>query len=287
MASYCVGYQELEWLDKQRNRSLLAALWYPTEQSESPITYLAHFHSQAGLNAPFVENRFPLVILSHGSRGHRYNQYYLAEFLARSGYIVVAIEHEGDTAFDDLFTESHKNHIERIHDVVFVYQQLTEHSAISNYIDKAYVAHIGHSFGGFTSFILAGGLSDLVSENKTVQSTLQNQLKCIVMLAPALSETLNNQQEKLSMPALLITAEQDELLGASPNQYLNHFNFIESITYPDTGHFIFLMPCPEAVAAQCSEIAYDSGMPRELIHPRLNESIRTFLDNHLKSEEML
>ncbi len=284
MRSYCVGYQELEWLDRKRNRSLLAALWYPTEQVETPVTYLAHFHSQAGLNAPFVENKFPLVILSHGSRGHRYNQYYLAEFLARSGYIVVAIEHTGDTAFDDALSESNENHAQRLNDVVFIYQQLTQHLVIGKYIDEAHIAHIGHSFGGFTSFVLAGGLSKLIPDklNKIVPIIFQDKLKCIVMLAPALSETLQTQSEKLSTPALLVTAEEDELLGNSSDLYLQYFKFIEPIVYPNTGHFIFLMSCPEAVALECPEVAHDHGTPRALIHPKLNASVKTFLENHLK-----
>jgi dienelactone hydrolase len=284
MASYFAGYQELEWFDEKRQRNLLAVIWYPTQQAEQPITYLAHFHTQASLNAPFVEGKFPLVILSHGSRGHRYNQYYLAEFLARAGYLVIAIEHTGDTAFDDMFSNSQENHIHRINDLLFVYQEITNHPTIGKYIHSQTIAHIGHSFGGLSGYILSGGLSNLIPSNlnKIVQSTFQKVLKCIVLLAPALSETVVIQQSKLSTPTLLVTAEQDELLGQSPNRYLNYYKFVDSICYPNTGHFVFLMPCPEQVAIQYPELAYDRGTPRILIHPKLNESIKVFLNNYLR-----
>src|SRR5205085_331967 len=39
----------------------------------------------------------PLILMSHGTRGSNLNQSWLAEALARNGYIVAAPEHYGDT----------------------------------------------------------------------------------------------------------------------------------------------------------------------------------------------
>lgn len=284
MLTYFAGYQEVEWFDSSRERKILAAIWYPTNHPETNVTYLAHFHSQASIHAPFLAGKFPLVIISHGSSGHRYNQYYLAEALARTGYVAIAIEHTGDTAFDNSLTDYDYNHIYRIYDVLFTYQQAVNSDLIGKSINPYAVAHIGHSFGGFNSYLLAGGLSSIIPTDlsKTIQFLSTKILKCIVMLAPAHAETLLAQQTKIPTPTLLITADDDELLGHSPKNYLTYFSHVKHINYLNTGHFVFLMQCPEAVAVQCPEVACDRGIPRALLHPKLNEAIKIFLNNHLK-----
>jgi len=52
-------------------------------------------------NAPISTNRdsYPLVLMSHGDAGSRYNMESVCEFLAAHGYVVVAPEHTGNTPY--------------------------------------------------------------------------------------------------------------------------------------------------------------------------------------------
>ena len=42
----------------------------------------------------------PLVILSHGMYGHRFNQLWLARRLAQAGFVAAAVDHPGTTTFN-------------------------------------------------------------------------------------------------------------------------------------------------------------------------------------------
>ncbi len=61
------------------------AIWYPAEIPETPVRHMG-VASSAAHNAPFAgDGPFPIVMFSHGSEGHRFNQFWLAEYLARRG----------------------------------------------------------------------------------------------------------------------------------------------------------------------------------------------------------
>ena len=43
------------------------------------------------------KKQYPLIMMSHGSGGDRYNMSWLAEVLTANGYIVCAMDHYGNT----------------------------------------------------------------------------------------------------------------------------------------------------------------------------------------------
>ncbi len=286
MQQYNAGYQDLKWCDNNRKRDVLAAIWYPTMRAPLPVTYLAHFKSRAAQNTAPAVGQFPMVFISHGSQGHRYNQYYLAEYLAQSGYVVISVEHAHDTAFDDDLTYKDENHEHRLIDVLYVLQELSTDPVFDVMIDWNNIAHVGHSFGGFTSYMLSGGSSHLIDSTLTskISNALNDALKCIIMLAPALSEHVHS-VSSVDKPAFLMTADEDEMLQHSSFDYLKYLTNVKHINLQKTGHYVFLMECPEPVADQCPEIAFDSGVPRATIHPLINQEVTAFLNQHLLSQQ--
>ena len=284
MLRYQIGYKDLQWYDASRERVVLASAWYPTYMPMHEVTYLAHFKSHAHQDAAIAPGNFPLILISHGSRGHRYNQYYLAEFLAQSGYIVFSIEHSKDTAFEDEFSDLPINHLHRLLDVEFALHQISKENFSKTSINWHHVAHIGHSFGGFTSFLLGGGQSSLIPQEiyHKIQKGICQKIRCFIMLAPAFFDTIA-ENRKMSKPTLLITATNDELLGETNLRYLMLLPHVNHIALENVGHYVFLMECPEAVANQCPEIALDIGTPRSNIHPLINQEIQYFLNQHLHS----
>ena len=67
----------------------------------------ASYTSTVAYDAPPVApgGPFPLIVYSHGSSGQRFISAYLTEALAARGYVVVAVDHTGDTAVDQ-FTDT-------------------------------------------------------------------------------------------------------------------------------------------------------------------------------------
>lgn len=141
-------------------QSIPAVAWYPTE-SKGPVTTVGN--SSAFVGVPVIENavlsgrQHPVVILSHGYSGMWRNQAWLAERLARSGYIAVALNHPG-TTFGDI-DPGWATHIQtRAHQVSQLLDWLLEDSSFSSKIDKNRIGVIGFSQGAVTALLLAGGV---------------------------------------------------------------------------------------------------------------------------------
>ncbi len=107
---------------------------------------------------------FPLVLLSHGFAGVRFQDMTLCEYLASHGYIVVAPDHtknafvsafpEGPVIFNPLATPWSYAH--RMKDISFLIDVFTDLNAAdpegfwTGRVDLTRVGAIGHSFGGTT-----------------------------------------------------------------------------------------------------------------------------------------
>ena len=70
-------------------------VWYPTPAAATPQA-MGPFRFAAALGAPPSAGRFPLVVISHGTGGSELGHAWLAEGLAREGFVVVAPRHPGD-----------------------------------------------------------------------------------------------------------------------------------------------------------------------------------------------
>jgi len=109
----------------------------------------------------------PLVVISHGLASSRQTFVYLGEHLASHGFAVAIVEHDDInlTKFDGFLSGSERfpeanNLIEQPLDIKYVLDKLEKFSANSslpNKINLQQVGVIGHSFGGYTSLVLAGG----------------------------------------------------------------------------------------------------------------------------------
>src|SRR5262245_58986117 len=105
--AYAVGRRSISLRDDTREGRLLAVdIWYPTRDLDVPLVSYellpgiafesAAAHHESGL-AP---GRYPLILLSHGRTGMRFNYSLLCEALAGRGAIVVSADHPGDVLLD-------------------------------------------------------------------------------------------------------------------------------------------------------------------------------------------
>lgn len=71
------------------------------QQIEAAIEELFHRERNSYTDAPLVatENALPVVVMTHGDAGSRYNMETVCEYLAAHGYVVIAPEHTGNSPF--------------------------------------------------------------------------------------------------------------------------------------------------------------------------------------------
>ena len=109
----------------------------------------------------------PVMVFSHGNSGIRYQTFSVMEFLATHGWIVVAPDHVDNTFLDFDMDLWPRIAMRRPHDIADAYDWLaTEVAAPASDLygcadPAAGYAVMGHSFGGFTTYAVAGASYDM------------------------------------------------------------------------------------------------------------------------------
>jgi predicted dienelactone hydrolase len=158
--SHHVGVQTLELTDSSRDRTLKVEVWYPTDENDEATFYDAmlgptptQLPGQAKRDAAPTTEKFPLIVVSHGQPGTRYQLAYLGEHLASRGFVVANIEHTNSTYQDTTDQDYLTSLIYRPEDILFVIDELPK--VISN-ADNNNVGLIGYSYGGYSVVNAAG-----------------------------------------------------------------------------------------------------------------------------------
>ena len=148
--------------------TITTQVWFPTSDSMGEtVKYEGILDGQSLFDAqPNCDEPRPVVVFSHGNGGVRWQSAFNMHFLATHGFVVVAMDHIYNT-FRDLDREKFLEHVlQRPRDVRDTFDWLISKSldpdhALSGCIqpDAGY-AVMGHSFGGYTSFMSAGATVD-------------------------------------------------------------------------------------------------------------------------------
>jgi predicted dienelactone hydrolase len=128
------------------------------------------------------EQKWPLLIFSHGFGGCAKQSVFLTQYLADQGYIVIAPDHEDANC--DRFAQgglrstlqamrpgksmrpekpfrtpevwTDKTEADRRDDILFALSSMLDDRQYKNYVDTDKIGLIGHSLGGYTALGLAG-----------------------------------------------------------------------------------------------------------------------------------
>jgi predicted dienelactone hydrolase len=153
--------QRQNW-DRTGPRPLRTAIWYPAPRSAAmteTVTAGLFVGGDVAPSAPISDEaeRYPLVLVSHGTGGSAVQMMWLGRFLAAHGYIVAAVNHHGNTSLEpQRRAQGFLLYWERARDLSRVLDRLLADESFGSRIDRRRIGAAGFSLGGFTA-LLAGG----------------------------------------------------------------------------------------------------------------------------------
>jgi predicted dienelactone hydrolase len=168
-----VAYPEMvpDLMKGMAERSLTLEVWYPAEKGSALASYSnetrsgKRFEIQANAyrDAAIAKSneKYPVIVISHGYTGYRTLMYYLGEHLASHGYVVAAIDHTDSTNEEVNFAESPYSGfpstlLNRSRDQVFTLGAVANHAFFQEAVDATKAGVIGYSMGGYGAVSTAG-----------------------------------------------------------------------------------------------------------------------------------
>ena len=266
--------------DPTRNRSLVIEVWYPSHdpllEPLSPIDFEATqgarealreayesaascptriTHSQRDATLIQTNSPLPLILFSHCLNCGRYATFSLAERLATHGFVVLSTDHAGPLPFLQSEPSEMLSPLQlrtRVEDLRVVLEQaingtLFARSNVLNTlrVEPTEVGIYGHSFGSVTAGAFA------MDEAK---------VSALAGLGAPMANPLfpSIQMEALSVPTLLMLAEEDNSISEVGNRLLRE-NYdaantpIWRVDIADAGHWSFSDLCglTESFSAGC------------------------------------
>ena len=167
---YLAGTERFELVGRE-GLTLPVQVWFPaTGGTDTPYRYDDLLEgSVMEYTTPSCDAAHQAIVFSHGNNGTRYQNFSVMEFLATHGFVVAAPDHV-DNTFLDLGKEELWPQLvmRRPLDVADTFDWLAAEAADSDSPlfgciepDAGY-AVMGHSFGGFTTYAVAGAPLNMV-----------------------------------------------------------------------------------------------------------------------------
>lgn len=197
-----------------------------------------------------IERKLPVIIFSHGLGGARDGYEYLSSHWASQGYIVIQTSHEDSikwnrerkTRFSALaaikeLPQAKVSWLQRVADVSFVIDSFPAIEkavpAISNKLDATKVGVGGHSFGAFTSQLLAGAeipRKDLRTD--VIKPPADPRIRAIIAMSPqgirkddrGFGFDTGKSFENIKMPAMFLTGDRDDSKWNTPQMRKDAFD---------------------------------------------------------------
>ena len=282
-------------LQKESERPLDVALWYPTLQSGTPASVgdnIVFMGTQALRDATPAPGKHPLLLVSHGYGGSWRNLNWLAQQMVEQGYIVAAVDHPGTTTHNKEPKDAQQLW-QRPQDLRRMLDALLATPALAGEIDNARIAAIGHSLGGWTVLELAGarfsanqfitdcqhhlalsscklihtlGIEQPSAAKRLAEDAHDPRIKAVVSLDLGLARGFTPESLKqISIPVLIMAAQADSdaLPARLESGYLSesipaiwqHYIRVEGAT-----HFSFMPLCKPGAAALIEQDAPGEGI---------------------------
>jgi predicted dienelactone hydrolase len=301
-----VGFQWITVADPE-DQPLDVAVWYPSDFSVAPQALGLHRQTVAADGA-ISGSRLPLVVISHGSGGWAGSHFDTALALAEAGFVVAAITHTGDNFKDRSYAFRARNLIGRPRHVVRTIDHMLTIWPAHERLDATRIGIFGHSAGAFTALVSVGGTPNLDRiaqrcrerpEDRACQPAPERdesndmvptgapafmhdpRIGTAVIAATGLGMTFEDGGlSAVRVPVQMWRAAEDRI---AIDQWSTAIIRRELPTPPDehvvplAGHFAFLAPCSDALAAAAPETCIDApDFDRAESHRKFNEILIAF-----------
>jgi len=319
---YAVGQTNFTIIDSLRNRPLKTEIWYPTKDTTkvNSVTEYPFKLPPTSKDADFISGKHSLILLSHGTGGNRISQMWLACELASNGFIVLSVDHYGNT-LDNKIPENFVKVWDRPLDISFMLNNILNNSKYNSIIDSTKIGMVGFSLGGYTTIALAGGILDynLLKEfsntkegksefnlpemgdvskfikpeiikrgNNNFKNLKDDRITSFIALAPAIGQGFQQKEQfkNINNPILIIGAEKDKRTPNETNAKHYH-KLIKSSKYIELkgkiGHYIFMNEAKNGLKRVAPLIFKDDKtVNRNKIHKKISKIVIDYLDKELK-----
>jgi predicted dienelactone hydrolase len=311
LLSWCpagaVGFQWATAPDPD-DAALQVAIWYPSGD-KTVDNQIGPFDMVVALNGAVSGSRHPLIVMSHGTGGMALNSYDTAIALAEAGFVVAAVTHTGDNYRDQSTAFTRQDFVDRARHVGRVIDFMLSAWAEHGSIDPARIGVFGHSAGGTTALIVAGGIADMnrvgtfcrtstddwgcqqarqrgpISETASAPVAGPDaRIKAIVVAAPALAIAFQPAGlAAVKLPVQLWVGAQDEIIrdGSSIRSLLPKRPDYHLVAHG--GHFAYLSPCSEILERAAPDICKNpKGFDRAAFLRAFHRSMIAFYRQHLR-----
>jgi len=307
------GYEQQRIRDESRDRQIHLDIWYPASPQEQGHSYGISKGSVAA-GAPVTGTRLPIVLLSHGAMGAASNYSWLAEYLARRGYVVLGVSHFRESpvfGLDSIDPTSVSRFDERVKDLNFALDYLIDRSKFSASIDANRIALVGHSSGGASVLMMSGvpfsakSLGEYCQKKSSVNDKgclyphsrniaelsiphSTRAFRAIVAMDPAVGPGFTKDALRtIRTPTLIIGSVKDDFLPFDSHAgYIARQIKSSKLIKLDkgAGHFVFLDVCNLPINAMGVPICSDAhDIDRDSVHKTLAANILQFLNRNMKA----
>lgn len=306
-AVHAAGFQQGSAADPG-GKPLVIGIWYPSQATAKPVS-MGPTTMAVAINAPVDGKALPLIVMSHGTGGSYLGHFDTAIALADAGFVVVAMNHTGDNYADQSRSVDIMDRPRQVSRVIDHMLSTWEGRAA---IDPQRVGMFGFSSGGFTTLAIIGGVPDFTkigpmcrqypgdfaclllarSGSPVVAQTTgvvaDARVKAAVVAAPALGFTFAPDGLKnVRLPMQLWRAENDVVVPHPRYAEAVRLALPEAPDYrvvPNAGHYDFLAPCSDALAALAPPICTSSaGFDRATFHVGFDSEIVKFFEKALEN----
>ena len=281
--------------DERRDRPVAIDVWHPS-----------------GTGRVGGARPWPTVVLSHGAFGASINYAWLATDLAAHGYLVAGVSHYGESFVygPETIDPSVASDIgARAEDLSFALDHLLGDPDWSGRVDGARVGAVGHSSGGGTAVMLAGGVFDAgamqrycltgparadrgcdygagLSGGDGQTRRLDPRIRAVVALDPAFGPGFTAESlTEVAVPVRIVTAVDNDFLPADAHaeRYAALIPTSSVTRLGDgEGHFVFLDERDSDLDANGVPLFRDRpGVDRASVHRHVAPLVRAFFDAHL------
>jgi predicted dienelactone hydrolase len=299
-------------------RPLSWVAWYPAaddavEQdlraTDTTATWFSYRPIARDAALSLAHARYPIVMLSHGTGGTAMHLDWLARDLAGRGFIVVGVDHHGNTSAEPYRAEGFLAWWERARDLTLLLDALAAHGDFAGRFapERAFV--VGYSLGGCTAAALLGAITETSRFERSPKnknfgrgprefpdladhlpgllatsavfrdswarmsvSYLDARFKAALMLAPGNSVLGCNEDglRSIATPTRIVVGGSDFVLPVST--WLHERLTANELVMlaPEVGHYAFLPEASEAGRRASPDCCIDaSGVDRELLHAQV------------------